>query len=165
MAAAVGARAVSHLECVTDAGIAAMAAAKVAAVLLPTTAYVLRLHPPPARAMITAGVPVALGSDFNPNAYCIALPLVMNMACVLMHMTCGEALVAATLNAAYALGKAGSHGSLAPGKRGDFVVLGTEQWEHVVYQMGASPVAAVFKGGERVDALPPQRETQRKQWY
>jgi imidazolonepropionase len=152
MAAQIGARAVSHLECVTDDGIAAMAHKKVAAVLLPTTAYVLRLEPPPARALIDAGAPVALGSDFNPNAYCISMPLVMNMACVLLRMTCNEALVGATLNAAYALGRAHSHGSLAPGKRADFVVLGTESWEHIVYQMGQPPIHAVYKGGTRVSS-------------
>jgi imidazolonepropionase len=46
------------------------------------------------------GVPVALGSDFNPNAHCMSMPMVMNMACVNMRMTMKEALVAATINAA-----------------------------------------------------------------
>lgn len=48
----------------------------------------------------TTGVPVALGSDFNPNAHCMSMPMVMNLACVLMKMTMPEALVAATLNSA-----------------------------------------------------------------
>jgi imidazolonepropionase len=78
----------------------AMADNNVFAVLLPTTAYVLRIAPPPARAMIAAGVPVALGSDFNPNAHCLTMPFVMNLACVTMRMTMNEALVAATINAA-----------------------------------------------------------------
>jgi imidazolonepropionase len=70
------------------------------AVLLPTTAYVLRLEPPPARKLIENQVPVALGSDFNPNAHCLSMPHVMNLACVLMRMTMNEALAAATINAA-----------------------------------------------------------------
>jgi len=73
MGAEIGARAISHLEEVSDAGLKAMADAGTIAVLLPTTAYMLRLKAPPARQMIDAGVTVALGSDFNPNAHCLAM--------------------------------------------------------------------------------------------
>ena len=73
MGAELGALAVSHLEEVSSQGIAAMATAGTAGVLLPTTAYNLRLTPPPARAMIQGGMAVALGSDFNPNAHCLAM--------------------------------------------------------------------------------------------
>ena len=61
---------------VSNEGIAAMAASGTVAVLLPTTAYILRLPWPPARAMIDAGCAVALGSDFNPNAWCYDMPTV-----------------------------------------------------------------------------------------
>lgn len=77
-----------------------MAKKPTVAVLLPTTAYILRLEPPPARKLIEGNVPVALGSDYNPNAHCMSMPNVMNLACVLMKMTMNEALVAATLNSA-----------------------------------------------------------------
>ncbi|MPC91419.1 putative imidazolonepropionase [Portunus trituberculatus] len=73
MGASLGAEAMSHLEEVSKEGIAAMAEAGTVAVLLPTTAYILRLPTPPARDMIEAGVPVALGSDFNPNAFCLSM--------------------------------------------------------------------------------------------
>lgn len=94
LGAELGALAISHLEEVTDEGIAAMATARTAAVLLPTTAYILRyitsdrhflmylmntclslsrLPQPRARAMLDAGVIVALGSDFNPNAFCCSM--------------------------------------------------------------------------------------------
>jgi len=73
MGGEIGARAISHLEEVSDAGVKAMADAGTIAVLLPTTAYMLRLKSPPARQMIDAGVTVALGSDFNPNAHCLAM--------------------------------------------------------------------------------------------
>ena len=63
----------SHLERVTDAGIASMASAGTIGVLLPTTAYILRLEYPPARKMIDSGMGIALGSDFNPNAYCMSM--------------------------------------------------------------------------------------------
>ena len=73
MGAELGARAISHLEEISDAGIEAMAKANSVAVILPTTAYILRLKPPPVRKMIEAGVPVALGTDFNPNAFCTSM--------------------------------------------------------------------------------------------
>ncbi|KAL0488084.1 imidazolonepropionase, partial [Acrasis kona] len=69
LAAQVGALAVSHLECISDQGITDMANNQIVATLLPTTAYVLRIHYPPARKMIDQQVPVALASDFNPNAH------------------------------------------------------------------------------------------------
>lgn len=75
MGASIGALAISHLEEISDEGIDAMATAGSAAVVLPTTAYILRLKPPPARKMIERGLAVALGSDFNPNAYCLAMVL------------------------------------------------------------------------------------------
>jgi len=73
MGAELKATAISHLEEVSPDGIRSMAEAGTVAVLLPTTAYILRLPPPPARDMIAAGVAVALGSDFNPNAHCLAM--------------------------------------------------------------------------------------------
>ncbi|XP_070710149.1 probable imidazolonepropionase [Pempheris klunzingeri] len=136
LGAELGALAISHLEEVTDEGIAAMATARTAAVLLPTTAYILRLPQPRARDMLDAGVIVALGSDFNPNAYCCSMPIVMHLACVNMRMSMPEALAAATINAAYALGRSHTHGSLEVGKHGDLLILNTTRWEHLIYQLG-----------------------------
>ncbi|KAL6090422.1 hypothetical protein STEG23_001205, partial [Scotinomys teguina] len=123
LGAELGAQAISHLEEVSDEGIAAMAAARISAILLPTTAYMLRLKQPRARKMLDEGVIVALGSDFNPNAYCFSMPMVMHLACVNMRMTMQEALAAATINAAYALGKSHTHGSLEVGKQGDAIII------------------------------------------
>ncbi|XP_029351315.1 putative imidazolonepropionase [Echeneis naucrates] len=136
LGAELGALAISHLEEVTDEGIKAMARAKTAAVLLPTTAYILRLPQPRARDMLEAGVIVALGSDFNPNAYCCSMPIVMHLACVNMRMSMPEALAAATINAAYALGRSHTHGSLEVDKHGDLLILKTARWEHLIYQLG-----------------------------
>ncbi|XP_063045304.1 probable imidazolonepropionase [Engraulis encrasicolus] len=136
LGAELGALAISHLEEVSDEGIAAMATAKTAAVLLPTTAYILRLKQPRARDMLDAGVIVSLGSDFNPNAYCCSMPLVMHLACVNMRLSLTEALAAATINAAYALGAAHTHGSLETGKQADMLVINAPRWEHLIYQLG-----------------------------
>ncbi|XP_038612874.1 probable imidazolonepropionase [Tachyglossus aculeatus] len=136
LGAELGAQAISHLEEVSDEGIAAMATAKCSAVLLPTTAYMLRLKQPRARKMLDEGVIVALGSDFNPNAYCFSMPMVMHLACVNMKMSMPEALAAATINAAYALGRSHTHGSLEVGKQGDVIILKSSRWEHLIYQFG-----------------------------
>uniref|UniRef100_A0A2K5E798 Probable imidazolonepropionase n=1 Tax=Aotus nancymaae TaxID=37293 RepID=A0A2K5E798_AOTNA len=136
LGAELGAQAISHLEEVSDEGIVAMATARCSAVLLPTTAYMLRLKQPRARKMLDEGVIVALGSDFNPNAYCFSMPMVMHLACVNMRMSMTEALAAATINAAYALGKSHTHGSLEVGKQGDLIIINSSQWEHLIYQFG-----------------------------
>lgn len=73
MGASLGAEAMSHLEEISPDGIIAMAKKPSIAVVLPTTAYLLRLKAPPVRQMISQNVPVALGSDFNPNAYCLSM--------------------------------------------------------------------------------------------
>ena len=70
-----------------------MAQRPTVAVLLPTTAYLLHLKYPPAKKMIENNVPVALGSDFNPNAHCMSMPMVMNLVCVNMGLKLEEALV------------------------------------------------------------------------
>ncbi len=73
MGTEIGARAISHLECISDQGIHAMAEAKTVAIILPHTGYILRIKLPPVRQMIEAGVPIALGTDANPNAFSSAM--------------------------------------------------------------------------------------------
>lgn len=151
LAGEIGALAVSHCEHVTiPEGIEAMARRPTVGVLLPTTAYVLRIAPPPARKMIEGNVPVALGSDFCPNAHSMSMPHTMNLACVNMKMTVNEALVAATINAAYSLGVEHVVGSIEVGKSGDLILLDAPKWEHVVYQMVDPPIESVFREGFKI---------------
>lgn len=141
-------RAVSHLEHISDEGIVAMKESNTVAVLLPTTAFMLRITPPPARKLIDSGVPVALGSDFNPNAHCSSMAYVMNLACVTMKMSVEEALVASTLNAAYSMDMHNTHGSLEVGKHADMLLINAPRWEHIIYQFGTvPPLSAVIKDG------------------
>jgi len=152
MGASLDARAISHLEEVSDAGIEAMAQKEVIAVLLPTTAYILKLKPPPARKMIEKAVPVALGSDFNPNAFCYSMPVVMHMACCVLRMSMNEALIGATINAAASLGMSSTHGSLEVGKQADLLIVDAPRWEHLIYQFAASSeiIDYVIKSGSVV---------------
>lgn len=150
MGASLGAMAISHLEHISEEGIRAMASSNTVGVLLPTTAYVLRIAQPPARSMIDGDMIVALGSDFNPNAHCLSMPFVMNLACVAMKMTMNEALVAATLNSAASMGRSGTHGSLEVGKWADCVIIDATTWEHIIYQMADPPITHVYKKGHCV---------------
>uniref|UniRef100_A0A915LAE0 Amidohydrolase 3 domain-containing protein n=1 Tax=Romanomermis culicivorax TaxID=13658 RepID=A0A915LAE0_ROMCU len=142
-------RAVSHLEFISENGMQMMADQATAAVILPTTAFTLRLKPPPVRRMLEVGVPVALGSDFNPNAHCYSMPIVMYLACVSMRISLEEALVASTINAAYSLGRGHSHGSLHVGRKADILILDAPKWEHLVYQFGCHEklIRFVIKNG------------------
>ncbi|KAA3680562.1 imidazolonepropionase [Paragonimus westermani] len=150
LAGKLGARAASHLEEASPAGVAAMAASGTAAVLLPTTAQLLRLRPPPARAIIQAGVPVALGTDFNPNAYCLSMPIVMYLACTTMGMSPDETLAASTINAAYSLAMSDRVGAITVGRQADLVVLNCDRWENIIYRLGEaeSLITHVIKKGQ-----------------
>lgn len=141
---------ISHLECISKEGIEKMAEKSMFAVLLPTTFYILKLNPPPLREMIEKGVPVVLASDYNPNAHCMSLPFVMNLACVMLGMNMNEALVATTINAAASLAKSKTHGSLEKGKVGDMVIIGASNWEHIIYELVDPPVDTVIKRGQIV---------------
>ncbi|XP_046405938.1 probable imidazolonepropionase [Ischnura elegans] len=136
MGASIGATAISHLEEISNDGISAMAKSNCVAVILPTTAYIMKLKAPPVQHLIKAGVPVALGTDFNPNAYCLSMPMVMNLACTALGMSMPQALNAATINSAASLGRSGTHGSIEVGKYGDLIILNAPRWEHIIYQMG-----------------------------
>ncbi|CAI5445505.1 unnamed protein product [Caenorhabditis angaria] len=142
----------SHLEEISDSGIEMMAESGTVAVLLPSTAFILRLQPPPARKMIEKNVIVALGSDFNPNAYCLAMPMIMHFACVTMKLSMPEALVAATLNSAHSLGRGKTHGAISVGRNADFLILDANSWEHVIYRIAAHQdiIQHVFKNGKQV---------------
>ncbi|MFL6279723.1 MAG: imidazolonepropionase, partial [Vicinamibacterales bacterium] len=119
VAARVRARSADHLIFVTAEGIAAMRDAGVTATLLPIAAFYLKLGRfAPARDLIAAGVPVALATDVNPGGgFSPSMPFAMTLACFAMHMTFEEALVGATINAAWSLDRADRVGSLEPGKQ------------------------------------------------
>jgi imidazolonepropionase len=90
MGAELGATAISHLEEVSKKGIEDMAASGTVAIMLPTTAYIMKLRPPPVSQFIEAGVPLALGSDFNPNAHCLAM---VSHGITLFQHFCGDFLM------------------------------------------------------------------------
>lgn len=152
MAADLGAVSAEHLEFISEEGITRMAEAGTIAVPLPGAAFFLMMKEyPPARAMIDAGVPLAIASDFNPgSSHCESMPMMMTLSCLMMGMTVAEAIVASTLNAAAALNRADSLGSLEVGKRADIVVLDAPSHFHLVYHWGINQVKNVIKDGKVV---------------
>jgi imidazolonepropionase len=152
MAARLRARTADHLLCAGDDGIRQMAAAGVIAVLLPGTAYFLHMQRyARAREMIAAGVPVALATDYNPGS-CMteSLPLILNLACTQMRMLPAEAITAATINAAWAIGEEDCAGSLEVGKQADILILDAPTHEHLCYHFGVNLVETVVKNGKVV---------------
>jgi imidazolonepropionase len=147
VAALVGARSADHLIFVPDDGIRAMAGAGVVATLLPNAAFYLKLGRfAPARALIDAGVPVALATDVNPGGgFSPSMPFAMTLACFGMGLTFEEALAGATINGACSLDRHGAAGSLEPGKLMDAVVIAGDAIDLI--RVGAPSIAAVIKKG------------------
>ncbi len=150
VAAAMGARSADHLVFVPDEGIRGMRAAGVVATLLPAAAFHLKLGRfAPARALIEAGVPVALATDVNPGGgFSPSMPFVIALACFGMGMTFEEALAGATINGAYSLDRADSVGSLEPGKLMDAVLVNGDAIDLI--RVGVNSIAAVMKRGRVV---------------
>jgi imidazolonepropionase len=150
VAAAVGARSADHLIFVPEEGIRALRDAGVVATLLPAAAFYLKLGRfAPARALIDAGVAVALATDVNPGGgFSPSMPFVIALACFGMGLTFEESLAAATINGAYALDRADSVGSLEPGKLMDAVLVRGDAVDLI--RIGSPVVGAVFKRGEPV---------------
>ncbi len=151
LAAELGAASASHLLHVSPAGRRALAKAGVVAVVLPGVSFFLRERFAPARQLIAEGVPVALATDCNPgSSHTESMPMIMALACLGAGLSAAEALTAATLNAAAALGRADRVGSLEEGKQADLVVLDAPSHAHLVYHFGVNLVRHVVKKGQLV---------------
>jgi imidazolonepropionase len=149
LAAELGAVSADHLECASDAGIAAMARAGVVAVSLPLASLYLGQTPAPARRWIDAGVAVAVATDFNPgSAPSFHLPFALTLACTLQRMTPAEALKGATIIAARAVGLDDRVGSLEPGKLADLAVLDATDVTHWLYHLRPNACRRTVIGGE-----------------
>lgn len=151
LAAKVGAISAEHLLKASDEGVRLMAEAGVIACLLPATALYLREDAAKGRAMIDAGVAVAISTDCNPGSSpTTSMPLVMNLACISMRLTPAEALVAATMNAACAIGMEAKVGSLEVGKQADVVMWKVSNYQELQYLFGVNHVGSVWKKGVQV---------------
>jgi len=147
-----GAQTADHLVHISDAGIEALVRAGTAPVLLPGTCFSLRLKKvPPVAAMLEAGLPLVLASDYNPGtSYIPSMVAIVALGCSLLGLTVAQALCAATRNAAATLGLPGPRGVLVPGAVADVAVLDVPNHLFLGYQFGWNPVVAVIKDGRVV---------------
>ncbi|MBV9960018.1 MAG: imidazolonepropionase [Acidobacteria bacterium] len=152
LAAELHAQTADHLEHTDAAGINALKEAGVQPVLLPGSVYALgHTRYPAAREMIEAGLAVVLATDFNPGSSPTpSMPIVLSLASTHLRMTPAEALTAATVNAAYSLGRGDSIGSLETGKRADFVIHDCADWREVAYFFGLEHARATYVAGRPV---------------
>ncbi|MGH2348577.1 MAG: imidazolonepropionase [bacterium] len=151
LAAEVEAVSADHLLHASDTGLTAMARAGTVAVLLPGTALFLGLPYAAARRMIELGVPVALATDYNPGSSPTwSMPAVIGMACTSMKMLPAEAIAAATINAAWAIGVEEEVGSLVAGKAADILVFDVADHREIPMSAGALLPSQVIKRGRLV---------------
>ena len=148
LAGKIGAVSADHLEHITDEGIRALERGNVVATLLPGVSFFLNHGYAPARALIDADVAVAIATDFNPGS-CMSysMPMMMTIACTQMHMSPEEALTAATLNGAAALGMSASIGSIEAGKAADLIVANTTDFRTLAYHFGTNHICMTIKNG------------------
>lgn len=125
--------------------------------LLPGAAFFLGLPDPPARMIIDEGIPVALASDFNPGSSPSGnMKLVMSLACIRLKMLPAEAINAATINSAYAMGLSASHGSVARGKKANlFITKNMPSYEYFIYAYGSDLIDTVILKGRIIDRGVP----------
>jgi imidazolonepropionase len=150
-AARIRARSADHVAHASAEGIRALARAEVPVVLLPGSAFFVGYPPPDARRFIAARVPVALATDHNPGTSPLeGMPTAIALGVTLCGLTPHEAIVAATINGAHALGRGDRTGALVAGRRADVLVLETDDERELAYRMGAPLVAEVYAAGRRV---------------
>ena len=149
LAAELGAASAEHLLQASDAGLDAMAESGTIAVCLPTTSFNLDKNFARAKLMVEKGIPVAIATDFNPGSSPgYNMQFAMTLGCLKLRLMPAEVLCAATLNAAAAIGRAASKGSLEAGKDADIVIWDAPDLNFIFYRYGNNQVYSVIKSGK-----------------
>ncbi len=152
LAIELGAASADHVDQVGARDVRALARSNVVAVLLPGSNFNLGLKEyPPARKLIDACAAVALATDFNPGTSpTLNMQFILSLACTQMRMTPAEAISAATVNAAYSLGRAGRVGSLAPGRQADLAIMDVDDYRKIPYFFARNHCVVTVKRGRIV---------------
>ncbi len=154
LAVELGAASCDHLEQINAADIRALAKSNTVAALLPGCDFHLGLRQyAPARKLIEAGAIVALATDYNPGTSpTMSMPMILSLACTQLRMTPAEAIAAATINAAYSLGRHRCIGSLEVNKQADLAVFEVEDYREIPYYFGVNTCWLTMKGGRIIHA-------------
>ncbi len=152
LAARKGAISAEHLIKITDSEIDILSASDTSAVLLPGVSFFLKMGEyAPVKKLIEKNAIIALGSDFNPGSSMVSSQLfIFHLGIYQMGLTIEQAFNMVTINAAYAIDRAGSCGSLVPGKKMDLLLLDIPDFSYIAYHLGINPVCSVIKSGEIV---------------
>ena len=152
LAVELGATSADHLVMTPEADITALGRGDTIAVGLPGTPFGLaHKEYTPAKAILAAGGALALATDLNPGTtWCESMQMVIALACRYMGLTQAQAIVAATLNAAFAIGRGSEVGSLAPGYQADLILLEVDDYRQLGYRYGTNLVRTVIKHGRVV---------------
>jgi len=143
---------VDHLEFTGQEEMEVLLKSSTMPTLLPSTAFFLRLHYPPAREMIKAGLPIALASDYNPGSSPSGrMAFVLSLACIHLRMTPEEAINAATINSAYAMNVSDHLGSISKGKTASFFITKPiPSVAYLPYSFGSDLISRVFIAGKEI---------------
>jgi imidazolonepropionase len=152
LAGELGAVSADHLVYPSERGLESMRKGGVIAVLLPGTVFMLDLKDrPPTEKFREREIPIALASDMNPGTCIIeSMQVIAGLACILLKMLPAEVLVASTINAAHAIGRGDSVGSLEVGKQADLLLFDVPNYRYLVYYFTTNHLTHVIKKGELV---------------
>lgn len=154
VAVEVGAHSADHLLSISEDNIGRIARSDTVATLLPGTALFLGKPFPPGRKLLDAGAAVAIATDFNPGScFCESMPFMINLAVCMCGFTIEEALTAATVNAASALGMGGRKGALAPGMDADMILWDLDDHRGIAYHMAIPDIAEVVVSGQPISTM------------
>lgn len=143
---------VDHLEIVTDEDIEVLKNTKTMPVALPSCSYFISIPYTPARKMMQAGLPLALATDYNPGTTPSGnMNFVVATACIKMKMTPEEAINAATINGAYAMGISKTHGSITRGKKANIIITKPiHSFYQLPYEFGSNLIEEVIIEGQKI---------------
>lgn len=143
---------VDHLEIVTDQDIEALKNSRTMPVALPTCSFFISIPYTPARQLLNAGLPLALATDYNPGTTPSGnMNLVVATACIKMKMTPEEAINAATINGAYAMGMSQTHGSITKGKVANVIITKPlNSYYELPYAFGSNLIDTVILNGQKI---------------
>ena len=152
LAIGMAATSIDHLDAISDEEVVLLAASDTVGIVTPTVNFNFGSSQfADARKMIDAGCAIALATDNNPgSAPCPSQPMAMAIACRYQKLLPSEALNAATINAAFAIGMGETQGSIEQGKQADLLILETSDYRDAAYEFGGNCVVKVIKGGQLV---------------